>query len=98
MAVKTFTADADWVVGLEAQCDVGYRTVAYTGSLGGGTLRIWTQVADGGGLTPVADSKLSAGTVDGNGDVVQQLTFQSSGSITVKLTGSTNPNAVVSVQ
>lgn len=98
MAVKQFSADAVWNVGLEAQCDVGYRTLAYSGSLGGGTLQISTQVADGGDIIPLADAKLTAAKLDGNGDVVRQMTFSSSGNIFVTLTGSTTPTAKVSVQ
>lgn len=98
MAVKTFSADAEWNVGLEAQCDVGYRTLAYSGSLGGGTLEIFTQVQDGGDLIALADAKLTTGTLDDNGQIVRQMTFSSSGNIWVKLTGSTAPTAKVSVQ
>ncbi|MCJ9696921.1 hypothetical protein MOV76_35755 [Rhizobium sp. PRIMUS64] len=97
MAVRQFSGDFDWNVGLEAQCDVGYRTLAYSGSLGGGTLQLFTQVQDGD-MIPLADAKLTAAKVDGNGDVVRQMTFSSSGNIMVRLTGSTAPTAKVSVQ
>ncbi|MBY2992504.1 hypothetical protein HF272_13800 [Rhizobium leguminosarum] len=97
MAVKQFSADYDWNVGLEAQCRAGYRTVAYSGSLGGGTLQLLTQVQDGD-LIALADAKLTAATVDDNGDVVRQMTFSSSGNVWVRLSGSTAPTAKVSVQ
>lgn len=97
MAVHTFSANEEWNAGLEAQCDAGYRTVAYSGSLGGGTLQIFTQVP-GGSKIALADAKLTAARLDDNGDVVRQVVFQSSGNIWIHLTGSTAPTAIVSVQ
>jgi hypothetical protein len=97
MPTKTFSTNEKWNAGIEAQCQAGYRTLAYSGSLGGGTLRISTQI-EGGVDVPLADAKLTAATVDDNGDVVKQVVFQSSGNVFVELTGATTPTAVVSVQ
>lgn len=93
MAKHTFTANATWASAVEARGTNGYNTLFYSGALGGGTLSV-ASVIDG--LTvPVADAKLSALTKDDNGDVVQQLTFQTSGRISVTLAGATAPNVTV---
>lgn len=97
MPVHTFTSNEEWNVGIEAQCSAGYRTMVYSGSLGGGTLRISTHI-QGGLKVPLADAKLSADMLDDNGDAIQQVVFRSSGNIYVELSGATAPNAVVSVQ
>lgn len=97
MPVKSFTADAEWNVGLEGQTDVGYRTLSYSGGLGGGTLQILSQVRDGDKIA-LPDAKLTVAKVDSNGDVVRQLVFRTSGNVFVTLTGSTTPTAKVSVQ
>lgn len=97
MAVKQFSGNEEWNVGLEAQCDVGYRTLSYSGELGGGTLQILTQIRDGDKV-PLADAKLTVAKVDDNGDVIRQIVFRSSGNIWVRLTGSTTPTAKVMVQ
>jgi len=88
-----FTADAKLSLGLEARSEAGYRTVLYSGNLGGGTLRIST-VIDGYEAW-VPDSKLTAATVDDNGDVVKMISFSASGNILVSLTGSTAPDVYV---
>lgn len=95
MPVHTYSDNEDWNSGIEAQSDRGYRTLVYKDSLGGGTLEIFTSIE--GVKTPVPDSKLTAATVDGNGQAVQQVTFQSSGTVYVKLTGATAPTATVAV-
>lgn len=97
MPVRTFIGNAEWNAGIDAQCDAGYRTLTYSGSLGGGTLGIHTQIS-GGPKVPVSDAKLSAATVDDNNDVVQQLTFRSSGNVFVVLSGATAPNVTVAIQ
>lgn len=79
-----------WASGLEAQSEKGYRMLAYSGSLGGGTLRVYTTVD--GVETPVPDSKLHATKLDDNDDVIQQLIFATAGVITVKLTGASGAN------
>jgi hypothetical protein len=96
MPLHQFTDNAEWNAGVEARSDVGYRTLAYDGDLGGGTLRVWTQ-AEGTAKTPVPDTKLSAATVDGASDVIKQLTFRSSGNVFVHLTGATAPDVTVTV-
>ncbi|TPW33249.1 hypothetical protein FJU08_01410 [Martelella alba] len=98
MVTKTLTADGETNFGIEAACDKGYRVLSYSGSLGGGTLRIYTKLQDDDAVAvPVADAKLSAANVDDNGDVIQQVVFISVGNVLVTLSGSTSPNAVVSV-
>ncbi len=47
--------------------------MSYTGSLGGGTLRLYTKGADQAEATPVPDGKLSVANKDGNGDAIQQV-------------------------
>ncbi|RVK75415.1 hypothetical protein CN154_15030 [Sinorhizobium meliloti] len=98
MPTKTFSADtvAPVSFGIEARSDAGYRVLSYSGSLGGGTLRVHTQV-DGGEIVPVPDSKLAAADVDGDSDPKQQLVFTSAGNVFVSLTGATAPNCKVSV-
>ncbi|MDW5313717.1 hypothetical protein [Rhizobium sp. PL01] len=99
MPTKTLTADtaAPVSLGIDASTDVGYRVLSYSGSLGGGTLRVHTQV-DGGDIVPVPNSKLVIGDVDTKGDVKQQLIFSSAGNVFISLTGATAPNCKVSVQ
>lgn len=82
--------------GIDARSDVGYRTLSYDGNLGGGTLRISTQVEDAA-ETFLADAKLSNATVDSNGDVVKQVVFRSSGNVFVTLSGATTPDVTVTV-
>lgn len=104
MPIKSFTADATWNTGVPGQCEAGYRCMKYSGSLGGGTLSIHSMSQDldpdtGASIeTPLADAELTAATVDGNGDAVRQVTFQTSGTIVVKLTGATAPTAKVMVE
>jgi hypothetical protein len=95
MPVHTFSADEEWNAGIEARSDAGYRTLVYSGSLGSGTLSLKTNLE--GVTSAVPDSKLSAATLDGNGDAIKQMTFQSSGNVIVVLSGSTNPTATVAV-
>lgn len=95
MPKHTFSGDETWNAGIEAKCDAGYRTLVFSGSLGGGTLQISTSIE--GVESTVPDSKLSAATLDGNGDAVKQMTFQTSGNISVTLSGSTSPTATVAV-
>lgn len=99
MPTKTFVADtaAPVSMGIDARTDIGYRVLSYNGSLGGGTLRVWTQ-AEGGDIVPVPNGKLNATMQDANTDVRQQLVITSTGNVFVSLTGSTVPNCKVSVQ
>lgn len=95
MANKNFTSDVTQNMGIEAKCEAGYRTLSYSGNLGGGTLRIST-VSDG--VTSfVPDSKLSGTTVDLNGDAIKQVNFVSTGQVYVGLTGSSGANCDVAV-
>ncbi len=99
MPTQTFannTAATGVSFGVEARSDAGYRVLSYSGNLGGGTLRVHTQV-EGGDIVPVPDTKLAIGDVDGKGDVKQQLRFISAGNVFVSLTGATTPNCKVSV-
>ncbi|MBV2183785.1 MAG: hypothetical protein KUL88_04485 [Rhizobium sp.] len=104
MPFKKFTADETWNTGLVGQCETGYRCLKYSGSLGGGTLSVHSLSLDVDPETtqpietPLADAEISAATVDDNGDAVKQVTFQTSGTIVVKLTGSTAPAAKVMVE
>lgn len=92
MPIQTFTTDDTKTFGIEAKCDAGYRVMGYRtvsgAALGGGTLRILTQPQGGGAPVPLADSKLTASTLDDNGDAVQQVTFISAGNVYVQLSGS----------
>lgn len=82
--------------GLQGQSQAGYRTFAYFGSLGGGTIRLYSKIA-GGDLVPIPDSKLNTQKIDSNGDVIQQFIFVTSGTIYYELTGATSPNVKVYV-
>lgn len=84
-------------MGIDGQCEAGYRTLAYSNSLGGGMLQVFSQTQDGDKVA-VSDSKLTAATLDDNGDVIRQMTFSTSGNIWVHLTGATAPTCKVSVQ
>lgn len=92
MASRTFTADFTWVTGVTANRQ--YNMLSYEGSLGGGTLQVFSD-NDTGVYSPVADSKLNASKVDDNGDAIKQMTFWTVGAITVVLSGSTAPNVEV---
>lgn len=100
MPTKTFTANTTVPenMAIEAKSDAGYRVLSYSGSLGGGTLQLLTQCADGADQVPVPDGKLTAANVDGNGDPIRQVVFVSAGNVYVSLTGATAPNCKVSVQ
>lgn len=95
MAAKLLSADGTWNTGLQAECQAGYRTLVYSGSLGGGTLQVFTTID--GVTSPVPDSKLSAANVDGNGDAIKQIVFASSGNISVVLSGATAPSVTLGV-
>lgn len=99
MPSKTFTQNTTEPesMGVEARCDGGYRVMSYSGSLGGGTLRLYTKGADNAEATPVPDGKLSIANKDVNGDVIQQVVFVSAGNVLVSLTGATNPSCAVSI-
>lgn len=99
MPSKTFTQNTaePESLGIEARCDGGYRVMSYTGSLGGGTLRLYTKGADQAEATPVPDGKLSVANKDGNGDAIQQVVFVSAGNVLISLSGATNPNCTVSI-
>lgn len=104
MAIRKFTADAVWNTGIPGQSDAGYRCLKYSGDLAGGTLSIHSlsQEVDqetGAAIeTPLADAKLSAVTVDDNGDTVKQVIFSTTGTIVVKLAGATAPSVKVIVE
>lgn len=104
MALKTFTANDTWNTGMPGQSEAGYRCLKYSGSLGGGTLSIHSLSQDvdpetGATVeTPLADGELTGATVDDNGDVVRQVTFQTTGTVIVKLAGAAAPSAKVSVE
>ncbi len=98
MPTKTFTQNKTENMGIEAKSDAGYRVLSYSGSLGGGTLQLLTQCADGADQVPVPDGKLSAANVDGNGDAIRQVVFVSAGNVFVSLAGATAPDCKVSVQ
>lgn len=95
MSKLTITQDGDYSAGIEAKSDSGYRTLVYNGDLGGGTLSLKTNLE--GVETPVPDSELTAATLDGNGNAIRQVTFQSSGNVIVVLDGATDPDVTVAV-
>lgn len=91
----TFTADGEWIPYTAERETPDFRTIAYDGDLGGGTLRLWTTI--GSIEVPVPDSKLSTATLDSNGDVVKSYPFRSAGTIKVVLSGATAPDVTVVV-
>jgi len=93
MAEHTFTDNGEWVIPYAAQEGASYRTLAYQGDLGGGTLSVETTIDTV--TAPVPDGKLTAATLDANGDVVKSFPFRCSGRVTVKLSGATAPNVKV---
>lgn len=95
MPKVTFTDNDDETFRIEAAAPPGKRVLAYSGDLGGGTLAVSTIIEDV--EAPVADAKLSAATLDGNGDAVKQLVFESAGRVKVTLSGATAPNVTVAV-
>lgn len=97
MPTKIITADGDYNFGIDAKSDSGYRVLMYTGSLGGGTLKLYTKPNDATTKVPVSNAELSTSTLDDGGDVVQQLVFMSAGQVIVNLSGSTAANVEVSV-
>ncbi|MGN8170496.1 hypothetical protein [Agrobacterium sp. 22117] len=100
MPNRTFTQNTATAesFGIEARCDGGYRVMSYSGNLGGGTLRLFTQPNINADPTPVPDGKLSAANLDGNNDPIQQVVFVSAGNVLVTLSGATNPNCTVTVE
>ncbi len=97
MAQNHFTANGTWTVGVDAAADRGYRTVAYNGNLGGGTLAVSTNFGADVGDVPVPNAKMAAGKNDGNGDAIKQLVIQSAGNLKITLSGATNPDCWVAV-
>lgn len=95
MAEHTFTANGEWEPDFPAANRTDFRTLAYEGSLGGGTLQLFTLI--GSVDVAVPDSKLTAATVDSQGTVVQSYPFRSAGKIRVVLSGATAPNVTVVV-
>lgn len=95
MPAVTFEDNAEKSLGIDARSDAGYRTLAYDGDLGGGTLAVFTAID--GVKTPVSGAVLSAATVDEDEAVIVQLNFQSSGTVWVHLTGATDPDVTVAV-
>lgn len=104
MPIRTFTADEVWNTGVPGYCTTGFRCLKYAGDLGGGTLSVHSLSLEldpetGAAIeTPVADAKLTAATVDDNGDAVQQVTFETTGTIVVKLDGAAAPDVKVIVE
>lgn len=96
MKTVTFTDNGEVNMGFDARTEVGYRILSYSGALGGGTLRVKTLV-EGGDPVPIANAKLNATMNDTNGDLRQQLIFQSAGTVYVELSGAVAPNCKVSV-
>lgn len=96
MPAKNFEDNASHNFGLDAKAESGYRVLAYSGDLGGGTLQISTIID--GVTSIVPDSKLTAATLDGNGDAIKQVVFKSAGAVVVALSGATAPNVTVAVQ
>lgn len=103
MAIKAMTGDTVWNSGISGRIN-GINCLKYSGTLGGGTLTLYSLSTDvdpvtGAAIeTPVANGKLSAATTDANGDSRKQLVFQTLGPIIVKLTGSTTPDVKVMVE
>lgn len=104
MSIRAFTADGFWNTGIPGYSDAGYRCMKYAGSLGGGTLSIHSLSTDvdqatGEAIeTPLTDAKISAATIDDNGDPVQQITFSTTGTIIIKLSGSVGADVKVMVE
>jgi len=103
MALHRFTTNEEWNSGMTCPNPAGSAVLRYSGSLGGGTLSVLTTSRDvdpdtnGVIKVPVPAGKLNATKVDVNGDVIQQMTFASRGTIIVRLTGATNPDVKVMV-
>lgn len=97
MPQHTFTSNEEWNAGIDGWTEAGFRTLAYSGNLGGGTLKLKSRFEDGI-VVPVSDGELNATMVDDNSDVIQQVTFQTAGTILVELTGATTPNVTVVVR
>ncbi|MCI5075635.1 hypothetical protein [Oricola sp.] len=97
-----FTDNDDWEIGFEAMHDPGYRTLIWpdsgesNGDFGGGTLQVLTNID--GVIAAIPDSKVTAASVDGAEDQLQQLVFVSGGSVIVRLSGATNPNLQVAIK
>lgn len=100
MAKQVFTTNTEWAPGLEAKNDAGYYAMSYVSNggagLGGGTLRVWTDID--GVKVPVPNSKLTAAKLDDNGDAIQTIIFSAAGAISVALTGATTPNITVALR
>jgi len=92
---RVFTADAEWSIDLNDYGRMDYQTIAYAGDLGGGTLRVYAVF--GGTNIPLPDSKLSASTLDGQGEVVKAFPFRTTGDLVIELSGATDPNVTVYV-
>lgn len=90
-----FTTNDIWTPDFPAANRTDFRTLAYEGDLGGGTLRLYTLIGDVD--VPVPDSKLSAATLDSQGEVVKSFPFRSAGQIKVELSGATAPDVIVVV-
>ena len=91
-AITTTTATSCTVTGLQDGVTYTFSVQAENGA-GSAASPAPTNPA-----TPLADAKLSAATVDDNGDAVMQVTFRTTGTIIVKLTGATAPSVKVIVE
>ncbi len=97
MPQHRFQTNEEYNFGIDGWTEAGFRMLAYSGNLGGGTLKLKSRF-DGGIVVPVSDGELNATMTDDNGDVIQQVTFQTTGTIVVELTGATTPDVTVVVQ
>lgn len=97
MAENRFTGNATWNVGIDAAAEKGFRVLAYSGNLGGGTLQVFSSPSQNVQAVPLADAKLNAAKLDDNGDPIKQITFQASGNLQVVLSGATAPDVWVAV-
>jgi hypothetical protein len=95
MPLKTLLDNTLTNMEIDAESSAGFRTLTYDishsgGSLGGGTLCVFTEPHPDMNPVRVPDAKLSAAKLDDNGDVVQQLTFQGAGTVWVQIAGASS--------
>lgn len=99
MSVNLAANNDEKTLDLPGSSDRGYRCAVYslTGNgLSGGTLRFWSTID--GVKVPIPNSKLTATTLDDNGDLVQMISFSAGGTISVQLTGAgASPNVTVAM-
>lgn len=83
-------------LGIDGGAERGFRTLVYTGSLGGGTVRLMTEIE--GVRAYIPNSKLTATTTDDDGNVVQSISFSANGTLYLELLGATAPSFDVAVK